>query len=101
MHSIADLKSIGVAIKLPGHDADTYAERRRWRSKKAPSSPEIRLETAVLLGQWDEVIALIESGVDVSHCDNWILRMVTLAGDQAMIRFLVERGADPMAMHPY
>lgn len=75
-------------------------ERRRWRGVKDPSSPEIRLENAVLLGRWQEVKFLIEAGVDVSHCDNWILRMATFAGETDMVRFLVERGADPLAMKP-
>lgn len=54
----------------------------------------------MLLGHWQEVRFLIEAGVDVSHCDDWILRMATFAGEADMIRFLVERGADPLAMKP-
>lgn len=94
----------GVAVKLTlEHLEDAKnvtSDRRKWRGVLDASSPEIRLENAVLLGRWQEVRFLIEAGVDVSHCDNWILRMATLAGETTMIRFLVERGADPLDMRP-
>lgn len=92
--------SVNISLDVSGKEHQTACERRRWRGIKEPSSPEIRLENAVLLGHWQKVKLLIEAGIDVSHCDDWILRMATFAGESDMIRFLVERGADPLAMKP-
>jgi len=92
--------SVNISLDVSDKEHQTASERRRWRGVKDPSSHEIRLENAVLLGRWQEVKFLIEAGVDVSHCDDWILRMATFAGEVDMIRFLVERGADPLAMKP-
>lgn len=100
MESIEKGASVNISLDVPNEKHHASSERRRWRGVKDPSSPEVRLENAVLLGRWQEVKFLIEAGVDVSHCDNWILRMATFAGEADMIRFLVERGADPLAMKP-
>lgn len=100
MESLERGASVNISLDLSDEEHQVSSERRRWRGVKAPSSPEIRLENAVLLGHWQEVRFLIEAGVDVSHCDDWILRMATFAGEADMIRFLVERGADLLAMKP-
>jgi len=92
--------SVSISLGVSDKEHQSASERRRWRGVKDPSNPEIRLENAVLLGRWQEVKFLIEAGVDVSHCDDWILRMATFAGETDMVRFLVERGADPLAMKP-
>jgi hypothetical protein len=96
-HSIRDHNAPLVAALLAG-GADPNAEDPNYKKYKGTHNPAgTPLGTAILEGDPDVVLIVIEAGADVNADDGYALTKSARLGDHALVDILLSAGADAHA----